>query len=164
MRRIRMLRVCVLSVSIAITYVAGTALADPLFVEAMGLEVWQIGRLERDLKLAQVRDTRLERELQTVLDRAVVHNLMLDDLAAGRVTLAETARRKWEMNRHRLEIRDHLARNCAGPTMEARMAHDLCLKVIGNLEFERRDPRLIARRLTAEYETAYGVPYPTFPR
>jgi hypothetical protein len=160
MRRYRSFRLFVLSASIALTYVAGTALADPLVVEAMGLDVWQIGRLERDLKQAQIRDTRLDRELQTVLDRAVVHNLMLDDLAEGRAPLLETARRKWESNRHRHEFREHLMRNCDGPNMEARMAHDLTKMVFDKFQFERRDSSAIARRLKAEYETAYGAPYP----
>ncbi len=161
MRRIRKVRVFVLAVPIALAYVGGTALADPNVVQAMGLDVWRIGQLERELRMSQSRESKLERDLQTINDRATVHNLMLDDLIHGRVTLVETARRKWEMNQHRQELRDHLELHCFGPTMEARMAYDLCESVASKWAGGNVDSAGAAtiRRVRAEYEVAYGVAY-----
>ena len=57
MRRIRKVRVLVLAVPIALAYVGGTALADPNVVQAMGLDVWRIGQLERELRMSQSRES-----------------------------------------------------------------------------------------------------------
>ena len=155
MVRIRKVRVVALALPIAFAAVAGTALADPVLVEAMGLDVWHIGQLERDLRESQRRDGKLERELQCVIDRATTHNYMLDDLVAGRQSLSETARRKWEMNRDRAVLLDHLERDRLGPTPEAKMAHDLIEFACG-----RDAPAGLRQSLAAQYEAAYGVALP----
>ncbi len=160
MRRIRTIRVFVLAIPLALAYVGGTAMADPLVVEAMGLDVWRIGQLEHELRQTQSREAKLDRDLQVVFDRAIVHNLMLEDLLDGRATLVETARRKWELNRHRPELCDFLVRDCAGPSMEARMAHDLYLKAKSKCDEGRPGREIILARLRAEYLAAYGEPCP----
>lgn len=91
MIRIRKVRVVALAVPIALVAVAGSALADPIIAEAMGLDVWHVGQFERELRETQRIDGKLDRELQVVNDRACLHNLLLDDLVAGRLTLAEAA-------------------------------------------------------------------------
>lgn len=158
MIRIRKIRVAALAVPVAMIFVAGTALADPVLVEAMGLDVWHIGQLENDLRTAERADRRLERELQAVLDRTGVHNLILDDVVAGRLSLSDAARQKCELNRGRSVLFDHLKRYRFGPTVEAKMAHDLLVMACERNPGER--PAEMKRRLATEYRVAYGVAAP----
>lgn len=160
MSRIRISRVAALSIPTALVIVAGTALADPVFVRAMGLDVWQIGRLENELRHARSHETRLDRELQVVLDRAALHDMMLDDLIAGRLSLVETARRKWSMNQYRDVVVDHLARNCFGPSFEAKMAYDLYQHAITKVELSDRVRQEVKVRLAKEYRVAFGLAIP----
>ncbi len=155
MVRIRKVRVFALAVPIAFVAVAGSALADPLLAEAMGLDVWHVGQLERDLRMSRHVDIKLESELQSIMDRSAVHNLMLDDLVAARITLVEAAREKWEKNRDRAVLRDHLDRNRSGPSMEAKMAHDLIVAAFG-----RDGSDELNSRLRSEYLAAYGTALP----
>ncbi len=155
MPRIRKVRVMILSLSIAMTVLAGTALADPLVIEAMGLDVWHVGQLEQELRNAQVRDTKLDNELQLTIDRATIHKLMLEDMVSGRRTLQETAERKWEMNQNRDVVVNHLKRNRIGSTMEAKMAHDFIIMAIEfKLEIKYRIP---IKDLCEQYRIAYGT-------
>ncbi len=158
MPRIRKVRVLILSVSIALTVVTGTALADPLVIEAMGLDVWHVGQLERELRNANVRDTKLDHELQVVMDRATIHKLMLEDLVSRRLTLQEAAQQKWEMNRNRDVLVNHLKRNRFGPTMEAKMAHDLIV-MASEFKLSNKNPIPLAE-LCEQYRVAYGVELP----
>jgi hypothetical protein len=158
MARFRIVRVFALAVPIALVAVGGTAMADPLLVEAMGLDVWHVGQLERDLRTANHRDRELDVEMQTVQDRAAVHNLLLDDLVADRISLVEAARRKWKLNESRFVIRDHLARHRVGPTMEAKMAHDLIEMAIVHTDGDRTVA--LVQRLRAAYRMAYGADLP----
>lgn len=160
MSRIRRIRVVALAVPIALGVVAGTALADPVLVEAMGLDVWHIGQLERDLQRAKGIETQLDRELQVVLDRAAVHDQILDDLVSGRLALVEAARQKWKMNRGRSVLVDHLERQCFGPTFEAKMAHDLYMNATTRIGISTETLRELRTRLSREYREAYGVEIP----
>lgn len=158
MVRIRKLRVAILSIAVAGKFVAGIALADPLMVEALGLDVWHIGQLERDLRQAHQLENRLEDEHQMMLDRTSVHNLIMDDLVAGRTKLPDAAARKWAMNRDREVVREFLNRARFGPTFEAKMAHDLYVLACDPC-VRPFDPKLEVR-LRAEYDAAYGTSLP----
>ena len=158
MARLRKTRVVILAVSITFVYLAGTALADPLLAEAMGLDVWHIGRLERELIESRSREHKLESDFQAVLDRTAVHNHMLEDMAFGRVSLVVTARRKWEMNQNRDVIRQHLTHNRSGSSMEARMAHDLVINAID--KFGREIPAETREAWKAEYKSEYDSELP----
>lgn len=155
MFRIRKIRVFALAVPVALAVVTGTALADPLLAEAIGLDVWHVGELERSLRNSKHVENRLERELQMIIDRANVHSLLLDDLVAGRVSLRDAARQKWEMNRHRSIIIEHLDTHRCGPNYEAKMAHDLISLASGIAS----TPPGVRARLIAEYREAYGVEF-----
>lgn len=159
MPRIRKVRVLSAALPITFLILAGTAYADPLLAESMGLDVWEIGRLEQDLKTSQARGDRLEVELQGLHDMIAVNEVIAADVVAGRVTLPVAARQKWEVNRSRVALRDHLDRRYSGATYEEKMAQDLYHRIAD----ERRDDATfgpVLARLKAEYAAAYHAPLP----
>lgn len=158
MVRIRKVRVFAVAVPVALLAIAGSAIADPVLAEAMGLDVWHVGQLERDLRENQRTESKLDRELQVITDRAGIHDLILDDLISGRLKLAEAARLKWEMNRDRKLMVDHLNRFRIGSSMEARMAHDLI--VLANYRVESESRVEIRTRLINQYRKAFGIALP----
>ncbi|QEL16332.1 hypothetical protein [Limnoglobus roseus] len=159
MTRIRNARVLSAALPITVLILAGTAYADPVLAESLGLDVWEVGRLENDLRAAEACGDRLEAEFQSLQELMAVNDVILADVAAGRLELSAAARRKWELNRHRPTIRDHLNRHCRGRTGEEKVAHDLCRR-IGQEYRAAPDFDALVRRLHAEYETAYHAPLP----
>lgn len=159
MPRIRKVRV--LSVALPITFLilAGTAYADPVLAESMGLDVWEIGQLEKDLKNSQTRGDRLEAELLNLHDVMAANDLILADVVEGRMTLPVAARRKWDLNRDRAMVRDHLDRTCTAPTYEEKTAEDLYAR-ISSAYRDAPNSEALCRRLRAEYEAAYHAPVP----
>ncbi|QEL14297.1 hypothetical protein [Limnoglobus roseus] len=154
MPRIRKLRVVSVAVPVALFVVASTAWADPLLAESMGLDVWEIGRLENDLKQANHETARLETALQDTQEIMVLNEMILRDVIDGRVELPAAAKRKWEANKYRKIIREHLDMNRTGANYEEKTAHDLYLRAIHESQ-KRADHDALCQRLRAEYQAAY---------
>lgn len=155
--RIRKVRVVAVAVPVAFLVVAGTALADPVLMESMGLDVWEIGRLERELQSHDRRGDELAKELQDTLDLTATNDLIEEDVIAGRLDLPTAAARKWDLNQHRLPYRGHLDLWRKGASYEEKMAHDLYCRIAN------RDPataQSIRDRLNREFEAAYGTALP----
>lgn len=153
--RVRKVRVLAVALPVAFAVVAGTALADPVLAESMGLDVWEIGRLERDLQTQDRTAQKLEIELQGLCDLAALNEAILDDVLAGRLELSAAAGRKWELNQHRPAIREHLDYRYGGDNYERKVAQDLCARALR----EDRGAGLWGR-LNREYRAAYGVDLP----
>lgn len=162
MPRVRKLRVVSVAVPTAFLILAGTAWADPLLAESMGLDVWQIGRLEDDLKRTQRDHAKLDLELQEVQELTVLNEATLHDVIEGRVELSAAAKQKWEANKHRPAVRDHLDRSRTGATFEEKTAHDLYVRVVRDYQ-RRPDYTAVCDRLRQEYVAAYhAVPDPLY--
>jgi hypothetical protein len=153
--RVRKVRVLAVAVPVAFAVVAGTALADPVLVESMGLDVWEIGRLERQLQAEDRVTQKLDADLQGVQDMAALNEAILDDVIAGRLELSAAAERKWELNRHRATTLNHLDRHYAGDSYPQKVAQDL----VARAGRDDRGPGL-RDRLAREYRAAYGVDLP----
>jgi hypothetical protein len=153
--RVRKVRVLAVAVPVAFVVVAGTALADPVLAESMGLDVWEIGRLERELQAEDQTALKLEADLQATRDLLALNDAILDDVITGRLELSAAAERKWELNQHRAAVRDHLDRLYAGDGYPQKFAQDL----ISRAKYDSRGAA-VRDRLTREYRAAYGIDLP----
>lgn len=135
--------------------VAVTALAHPLTVRTVGVDLWKVGDAERDLRQAQLDESRLDRECEYAREEAEVSGVLLDDLIAGRAELSAVARQRWEMSRDRSGIRQFLEENRRGPTLEAKMAHNLVVQIGEVCPQEAR--AAVDQRLRQQYQAAYGL-------
>ncbi len=156
MPRIRKFRVVAVAVPAALLILAGTAWADPLLVESMGLDVWEIGRLEDDLKRSNRETTRLETEMVNIQELTILNEMTFQDVIAGHTEISAAAKRKWEANKHRPAVREHLSLNRKGATYEERTAHDLYIRAYHE-SADRPDHAAVCERLRREFFAAYGV-------
>lgn len=145
-------------IALVLTVLALTALAHPFTVRAVGIDLWKVGQAEQDFRIAQQDETRLNAERLDALEMAELNGAMFNDLIAGRADLSVVARQWWEMSQNRSGIPQYLDRHCAGPSMEAKMAHNLVVRV--NEVCPEKARAAVDQRLRQQYEAAYGCSPP----
>lgn len=158
MPRIRPVRTLTAALSgTAALWAAGVS--DPAWAESVGVDVWNIGRLEADLRESSATGRRWDERLEQRGVQMQRNELLAAAVWAGR-PLPGAAAQLWAENRADSGFRYAVEYTCPGPTTEARAASNLIGRVDRQL-VERATPdqrAAVLARLRAEYEAAYGEP------
>lgn len=133
--------------------------ADPTWAKDAGLDVWNVGRLEDQLRACRAEAARLETQEATLAYLIELNRLIVRDVADGR-PLAGAARQLWQANKDRPGFAFALATYFRGPTAEARAADHLVMRVGLDVPLPPAAKARVLVRLRAEYAAAYGVPAP----
>ncbi len=161
MVRIHYVRVVVVAVAVTAISMVGIVLGDSQMVEAAGLDVWNVGRLEDQLRAANVTSERLivqqdANQSQFQLNRTIVY-----DVINGKRKLHDAAEQLWKMNGHTHGYMYVIPTTRSGPTIIAKVAHNIIALIVTELQQNPIQRIATIHRLRAEYEATYGVPAPT---
>ncbi len=161
MVRIRYVRVVGVAVGVTAFFLLGLVLCDSKLAEAAGLDVWNVGRLEDQLRAANVTCDRLivqqdANQAQFQLNRAIIY-----DVANGKRKLHVAAEQLWKMNGHTHGYISVIPMR-TGPTIIAKVAHNIIAILDAELMPYPIQKKSTIARLQAEYEATFGVPAPTF--
>lgn len=151
-------RVGHLKFTVLFVAVALTALAHPLAVRTVGFDVWHVRQAEQDFQEAKRVEDQLNDACLDAQEQAQLSRIMVDDLIAGRAELSVVARQRWEMSQSRTGIRQYLEEHRTGPSLEAKMAHNLVERINEVCPDDVRP--VVDERLRKQYELAYGLPLP----
>jgi hypothetical protein len=144
--------------ALAVTVAAwlAAAAADPAWAQAIGVDVWNVGRLEADLAASAAAGERLRAAGDWQLARFEMNQQVVAELAAGRVRLLDAAREMYEGNRDVPGYRAMLpARFPHAPTPEAQSASDLLYRVRIVLDKQPARREAALARLQAEYDATF---------
>ena len=83
-------RRCLVVAVVAVPFLS-LALANPTWAKTAGLDVWNIQSAERELAVATRTQQRLAADGVAVLNRITVKETLIDEVIAGRTTLADAA-------------------------------------------------------------------------
>lgn len=125
MARIRYVRVVGVALAVAAFSMIGIVLGDAKLAEAAGLDVWNVGRLEDLLRMANVKADRLEVQLSTSHSQNQVNQSIVQDVINGKRRLLEAADQLWTMNQHTPSYVHILPGIRQGPTIVAKVAHNI---------------------------------------
>jgi hypothetical protein len=160
MARIRPNRVPAAAGTAAAIFVLTTWAGDPAWARAAGLDVWNVGRLEDQLRASRAEAVRLENQEAAYLHQYEVNRLLVLDVAAGRRPLAEAADALWGMNKDRPGYAYNLDRNFRGPTVQARAAHHILYRIAMEDDLPPAEKAAALARLRPAYAAAFGAPAP----
>ncbi len=157
MDRIRYIQL--FSAAIAVTFfgILSWFAIDSATAEAAGMDVWNIGRLEVELRDTNARGDRLNAEQATNQAQIEVNQSILYDVINGKRKLAEAAGQLWKMNLHSPGYTDVIPKSRRGPTILAKVAHNIIVRAAQELYEKPTGRRALIARLRAEYEMAFGV-------
>jgi hypothetical protein len=133
----------------AVLLAAVSAVADPSWARAAGLDVWNVRDLEQELETATRNQDRLTVEDATILNRIHVKEALIGDLIAGRVSLAEATAQFLAFNADNPGCVAVLRVAYPGDTDEERTAHnvmDYAIQRVAN----PAERAALASRLAAE--------------
>jgi hypothetical protein len=134
--------------------------ADPGWVQAAGLDVWNAARLEGVVRDQQALAERLDDGYAEARHRARVNEALARDVAAGRRPLAAAAADLWEANRDVPGFATVLGDRFRCPTPVAACARLLLLRVERDEGLPPASRFLALERLRAEYADEFGHPVP----
>jgi hypothetical protein len=124
----------------------------PSLVQAIGVDVWNLDQLHEDLKVNEEKSRQLDEKLDMTTRQSMVNNLLIQDVAAGRRALQETAQLMIAMNQSREDYMAGVMMTSHGRTPEAKMAD----KIISLVVLEVKTPTaLIIHKLQAEFRRHY---------
>ena len=98
MARIRFVRVLSVAVPVAVIAMLGWVVADPVLAEAAGIDVWNVGRLEDELREANVAGDQLTKVNNDNQSQYQMNQAILFDVINGKRKLAVAAEQLWKMN------------------------------------------------------------------
>lgn len=153
MRRTRTLRAAVPAV--VATGLFAVWAADPAWAQALGVDVWNLGRLEDKLRSIRVEEDQLAAEFDRVSAQHRVNDLVIEDVIEGRLPLPAAAGQMWAMNRTRAGYEFAIRGVYRGATPLARAADQIVTRAEHAIEDPARRAAVIAR-LRSEYATAFG--------
>ena len=160
MDRIRYIHLISAAVAVTFFIILSWFAFDPTSAEAAGMDVWNIGRLEVELRESNARGSRLNAEHATNQAQIEVNQSILYDVINGKRTLAEAANQLWKMNQDSPGYTDFIPKARRGPTMLAKVAHNIIVRASQELHEKPTGRRALIARLRAEYVVAFGVNAP----
>src|SRR4051794_22707298 len=98
---------CALTVLALLTSVSSLM---PRWTERLGLDFWMLPQYERDLAESEQRSVHLDAMIQGLLDRHTTKDHAVSELAAGRLTLFQTAARFRAANAKLAAVDEHFRR------------------------------------------------------
>ena len=125
--------------------------AHPALAQEIGLDFWHVPDLRAGLRASERRARELEQRGEVTLRRVGVRAETVDDLIAGRLTVADAVRRFDELNRSEPTVMERVRRMYPGATDEERAGWQL-----GGHGRTSPDPRAAA----VADEAACWVAYP----
>lgn len=129
---------------------------DPAWAREAGLDVWNVGRLEEQLRTSDADRDRLHAQECQQTQRYAVNARIVAEVVRGQRSLVEGGEVLWQINRADPGYVTALECYFHGPTPTARAANNLIQRVRrGNLPSAERD--VAVARLTAEYVRTFGV-------
>lgn len=160
MARIRYVRVISVAVPIAIVAMLGWVVVDPVLAEAAGIDVWNVGRLEDELRDANIAGDQLTKINNANQSQYQMNFAILYDVINGKRKLSVAAEQLWKMNQQSSGYSYVIPSIRKGPTIVAKVAHNVMYNASQELRQNPVQQREVVARLRAEYEAAYGVPAP----
>jgi hypothetical protein len=160
MARIRPNRVPAAAGTAAAIFFLTTWASDPAWARAAGLDVWNVGRLEGQLRASRVEAVRLENREAAFQHQYELNRLLVLDVAAGRRPLAAAAADLWAMNKDRPGYAYNMDRTFRGPTVQAKAAHHILYRIALENDLTPAEKAAALARLRPEYAAAFGVPAP----
>jgi hypothetical protein len=159
-RRIRPSRILIVTGIALAIFALSTWATDPVWARSAGLDVWNVGRLEDELRNCRDENRRLELKHATMTRQFEANEILVHEVFDGRRPLAEAAEVLWESNQDMPGFVAVIHINFRGPTTLAKVAHNILERIALNREIPvgRRAAELT--RLRAEYATTYGVSAP----
>lgn len=161
MARIRFVRVLSVAVPVAVIAMLGWVVADPVLAEAAGIDVWNVGRLEDELRETNVAGDKLTAIHAANQSQYQLNQAILFDVIAGKRKLAVAAEQLWKMNQQSPGYTFVIPTRRKGPTIIAKVAHNIMYSASLELRHCPVEQRTTIARLQAEYEAAYGASAPT---
>ncbi len=161
MVRIRYVRVVGVAVAITGFFMVSLVLCDPKLAEATGLDVWNVGRLEDQLRAANVTGDQLILQQEANLSQFQMNRAIIHDVVNGKRKLHIAAEQLWKMNQHTHGYIYVIPFTRSGPTIIAKVAHNIIAILVAELMPYPIQKEATIARLRAEYEATYGVPAPT---
>ncbi len=133
---------------------------DRASAEFAGMDVWNIGRLEVELRDTNAKGNQLNAEHATSQAQIEVNQSILYDVIDGKWKLAAAANQLWKMNLLSPGYSDVIPKSRQGPTILAKVAHNIIVRAAQELYEKPTGRRALIARLRAEYEAAFGVSAP----
>lgn len=127
------------------------AAADPAWAGVVGVDVWNVGELEMELKRSEVRKTGLDHQMEVMDQAFTLNRLLTEELAAGERPLAEAADLFAAANREVAGTETMLEFEYPGGTPRGRIARYL----IDRAERSAGAKPAAVARLRAEYASAF---------
>jgi hypothetical protein len=160
LRRTRPNRILIPAGIACLVFALTTWAADPAWARSAGLDVWNVGRLENDLRHNQAEYLKLEARHELMLRQFEQNDLLVRDVFAGRRPLAEAAEVLWEANQEMPGFVAVLQVRYRGPSTTAKAAHNILERIAMGLDFPADRKAREFARLRAEYTAAFGIPAP----
>ena len=160
MARIRFVRVLSVAVPVAVIAMLGWVVADPVLAEAAGIDVWNVGRLEDELREANVAGDQLARVNNDNQSQYQMNQAILFAVINGKRKLAVAAEQLWKMNQQSSGYTYVIPARRKGPTIIAKVAHNIMCSASQELRHTPDEHRVLIARLRAEYVVAFGVSAP----
>ena len=160
MARIRFVRVLSVSVPVSVIAMLGWVVADPVLAEAAGLDVWNVGRLEDELRETNVAGDKLTAIHVANQSQYQLNQAILFDVIGGKRKLAIAAEQLWKMNQQSPGYTYVIPARRKGPTIIAKVAHNIMYSASQELRGKPVEQRAMIERLRAEYEATFGASAP----
>lgn len=148
------------AVGLVVVVGAWTRATDARWARAAGLDVWNVPRLEADVRGQEERGDRLSDDLGRSWDRKQVNEQLVRDAVAGRRSLAAAATALWEANESVPGFAVWVNTSFRGPTPVARAAQLLLFRVGEDDGLSAAARAEALARLRTEYMIAFGRPLP----
>jgi hypothetical protein len=129
--------------------------ADPVWVRVAGLDAWNIGRLEDELRACAAENDRLDREWEESAVRSAANWELIRAVADGRRPLGAAAADALRLNAGNPGFLATLDFAHPAPTREAQAALNLIARVATLPELYEPAKSLALTRLRAEYAAEY---------
>ncbi len=160
MARIRFVRVLSVAVPVSVIAMLGWVVADPVLAEAAGIDVWNVGRLEDELRETNVAGDKLTAIHAANQSQYQLNQAILFDVIDGKRKLAVAAEQLWKMNQQSPGYTYVIPARRKGPTIIAKVAHNIMYSASQELRHTPDAHRVLIARLRTEYEVTFGVSAP----
>jgi hypothetical protein len=160
MARIRIRPARVVSTALATTaaWCVAFVVADPAFARSAGIDVWNIGTLESELRAADHGRVFLETKHIALQHIYQTNDALVQDLIEARVSLRDAAEQLMIVNRPVSGFAETLRLSYHGPNMTAKAADNLMHRVARYTDLADSRKAEALARLRLEYAAEYGVP------
>lgn len=161
LRRIRPTNILPAAGLAAVAFGLATWAADPAWARSAGLDVWNVGRLEDELRKSRAEYLDLEARHVAMREQFEANDQLVRDVYAGRRRLADAAAVLWETNQDMPGFVAVVTAYFRGPTDTAKSAHNILNRIEIDTDLPAGEKARALARLRSEYAAAFGAPAPT---